>query len=91
MIGRTFSHYKIVSQLGEGGMRVVYKAEDTKLDRLVALKFLAPHLVSNEDVRKRFVREAKTAAAPQYPNICTIFEIGEATGRTFISTRCTER
>ena len=66
-------------------MGVVYKAQDTRLDRTVALKFLAPHLVSNEDVRRRFIREAKTAAALQHPNICTVHEIDEADGRTFIA------
>ena len=61
MIGQTISHYKIVSKLGRGGMDVVYKAEDTSLDRPVGLKFLAAHLVSDEDARKRFEREAKAA------------------------------
>ena len=85
MIGRTISHYKILSQLGEGGMGVVYKAEDTKLERTVALKFLAPHLVQDPEVRKRFEREAKAAASLDHPNVCTVYEIDEAEGKTFIA------
>jgi len=85
MIGRTISHYKILSQLGEGGMGVVYQAEDAKLERTVALKFVAPHLVQDPEVRKRFEREAKAAASLSHPNICTVHEIDEAEGKTFIA------
>ncbi len=84
MVGRTISHYKILSEVGRGGMGVVYKAEDTKLDRTVALKFLAPHLLEDEEARKRFHREAKAAAGLSHPNICTVYEIGEEDGQTFL-------
>ena len=85
MIGGTISHYRITEKLGEGGMGVVYKAEDTKLDRTVALKFLAGHLLNDEEAKARFLREAKAAAGLHHPNICPVHEIDEAEGRTFLS------
>ena len=85
MVGTTISHYKILSELGRGAMGVVYKAEDTKLERTVALKFLASHLLEDEESRERFLREAKAAARLDHPNICTVYEIDEAGGQTFLA------
>ena len=82
---QTVSHYRILEKLGAGGMGAVYRAEDLKLERTVALKFLATHLLENQEGRERFIREAKAAAAIDHPNICTIYEIDEGEGQTFLA------
>ena len=84
MIGKFISHYRILEEIGRGGMGVVYEAEDTKLKRTVALKFLPAHLTATDEERARFVQEAQSAATLNHPNVCTIYGIEEHEGQQFI-------
>ena len=82
--GKRISHYEILDQIGKGGMGLVYKAKDLKLDRIVAIKFLPPHLASSEENKIRFMQEAKAAASLSHPNIMSIYEIDEFEDSVFM-------
>ena len=89
MIGLTLSHCKIFDKIGEGGMNVVYKAEDTTLKRFFALKFPSAQVLTDEGKKTRFIQEARASAALDYPNICTLYEIGQAERKTWYHVSCT--
>src|SRR6476659_4081294 len=90
MIGQTLGHYRIASKLGEGGMGVVWKAQDPRLSRFVALKVLPPGLAQNEERRARFIQEAQASSALNHPNIITIYDIGRHEGVDFIAMELVE-
>ena len=85
MIGKTIAQYKIIEALGRGGMGSVYKAQDTQLDRIVVLKLLSSELLTSENARRRFLREARLSSALDHPNICMVYEIAETAGFYYIT------
>src|SRR6266550_1071184 len=84
LVGRTLGHYRILEKVGQGGMGVVYRGQDTRLNREVALKLVHPDLLADPDSRRRFLREAQAASALTHPNVCTIHAIEEEEGRLFL-------
>ena len=91
MAGRMISHYRVLAELGRGGMGVIYRAEDTRLNREVALKLLSDPMLADEDMIKRFQREARAASALNHPHICTVYDVGEDQGTHFIAMELTRR